>query len=56
MSLTSLNREEKLEKIGEYVNILNKLGYYANFPKTVYQFFIYAFKRGRERTGDCRIK
>lgn len=29
MSLTSLNREEKLEKIGEYVNILNKLGYYA---------------------------
>jgi predicted ArsR family transcriptional regulator len=29
MSLASLNREEKLEKISEYVNILNKLGYYA---------------------------
>ncbi|WP_337860211.1 helix-turn-helix transcriptional regulator [Ferroplasma sp.] len=29
MSLMSLNREEKLEKISEYVNILNKLGYYA---------------------------
>ncbi len=29
LSLTSLNRDEKLEKIAEYVNILNKLGYYA---------------------------
>jgi predicted ArsR family transcriptional regulator len=29
MSLLSLNREEKLEKISEYVNILNRLGYYA---------------------------
>jgi Predicted transcriptional regulator len=29
MSLTSLSRDEKLEKISEYVNILNKLGYYA---------------------------
>ncbi len=29
MSLESLTREEKIEKIGEYVNILNRLGYYA---------------------------
>ncbi len=29
IALASLTRDEKLEKIGEYVNILNRLGYYA---------------------------
>jgi DeoR family suf operon transcriptional repressor len=29
ISLASLTRDEKLEKIGDYVNILNRLGYYA---------------------------
>ena len=34
ISLASLTRDEKLEKIGEYVNILNRLGYYAKMEVT----------------------